>query len=584
MNKFTPALLLATSILVACGGSSGSNTTTTVPTPEPTTNPTTPTTPAASYPLFSVHGNQAHMNGDINSDIVDQLNAMLAANPNVDTIVMVDVPGSTDDEANLQAAAIVREKQFTTIVPERGMIASGGTDFFLAGAQRVVGDGALIGVHSWADGDGNNGSDLPTSHESHQLYLNYYTSIGIDNDFYWYTLNAAPAEGIHWMTQDEMAKYNIATRAMNANEQAGVITVPADFDQSIKDLFDRYTWVKTPNGKVVNIFAQTEVSNAQLLRAKHTLQFYLTDVGSQSKTAMANSMSDKNASLFIFKDQNASEQAFNSALGNTTFAQSGQDLYATEIYVEGDSRYLNPQPDGRDAAMEEVLHLTQAYGIAPVLTDLQTQIANQAEVALTGNIWNPEAEQLAEWRAEGNAETGSSVSHEYFAAIVEAYFGMWQNFSSGMDGYTGNSRALQLERDPAGQALVTGFLSPMITTMMYIDPGFAAGETFSLSFDAAKPYTSKSQYLQSARLTGSNNSHLSGNASDNTLMGNAGDNRIDGKEGSDTYRVNGLKSEFNLMETADGWLLEDTVPQRNGSDTLINIEKIAFSDTTHSLG
>lgn len=584
MNKttLTLTLLIFTSILVACGGSTSSSTNTGTTT-EPTTTPTTGTGQSTNYALFSVHGNQAHMSGDINSDIVDQLNAMLADNPQVDTIVMVDVPGSLDDEANLKAALIVREKQLTTMIPERGSVASGGTDFFLAGSVRIVGDGALIGVHSWADGEGNQGADLPNTDASHQLYLDYYASIGIDSDFYWYTLNAAPADNIHWMTQDEVLRYNVATRAMTDNEQANVIAVPEQFDQAIKDLFDRYTWLKAPNGKVVNIFAQTEVSTAQLLRARNTLSFYLTDTASQSKTAIFNSMGEKSASLFIFKNQAASEQAFNSSLGSTSFAQSGQDLYATEIFVEGDSRYLASTPDGRDATMEEVLHLTQAYGIAPALTQLQTDIAAQAEVALTANTWNPEAEQLAEWRAEGNAATGSSVSHEYFAAIVEAYFGMWQNFDSGMDGYTGNSRTLQLQQDPAGQALVTGFLPLMITTMMNIDATFGEGQTFSMTYDASKSYTSKSQYLLSARLTGSHNANISGNASDNLLMGNRGNNQIDGKEGRDTYRVNGLKSEFNLIESEQGLLLEDTISNRNGSDILNNIEQIAFSDITHPI-
>jgi hypothetical protein len=66
-------------------------------------------------------------------------------------------------------------------------------------------------------------------------------------------------------------------------------------------------------------------------------------------------------------------------------------------------------------------------------------------------------------------------------------------------------------------------------------------------------------------------------------MGNARNNRVDGKEGQDIYVVNGLKGEFNLVETAEGWTLEDTVNDRNGLDTLINIEQIAFSDAVHPL-
>lgn len=34
---------------------------------------------------------------------------------------------------------------------DNGVIASGGTDFFLAGTTRRIGDDTKIGVHSWSD-------------------------------------------------------------------------------------------------------------------------------------------------------------------------------------------------------------------------------------------------------------------------------------------------------------------------------------------------------------------------------------------------------------------------------------------------
>ena len=33
----------------------------------------------------------------------------------------------------------------------------------------------------------------------------------IPEDFYWFTLEAAPAEGMHWMTEAEMARYRVHT-------------------------------------------------------------------------------------------------------------------------------------------------------------------------------------------------------------------------------------------------------------------------------------------------------------------------------------------------------------------------------------
>jgi len=44
-------------------------------------------------------------------------------------------------------------------------------------------------------------------------YIEYYISVGFTqkeaNDFYYFTLNAAPAEGIHWMTDEEIIQYKV---------------------------------------------------------------------------------------------------------------------------------------------------------------------------------------------------------------------------------------------------------------------------------------------------------------------------------------------------------------------------------------
>lgn len=92
-----------------------------------------------------------------------------------------------------------------------GMIASGGVDFFLAGVGRTVDTGGKLAVHSWA-GDGVTGDQVPRDDPQHSLYLDYYAEMGIPAEFYWFTLQAAPAEDIYYMTADEMAEYQMTTR------------------------------------------------------------------------------------------------------------------------------------------------------------------------------------------------------------------------------------------------------------------------------------------------------------------------------------------------------------------------------------
>ncbi|MFT5530530.1 MAG: hypothetical protein ACI91O_000543 [Candidatus Poriferisodalaceae bacterium] len=93
----------------------------------------------------------------IDSSTPDAVRALLEDHPQVTTIVLGFVPGSADDEANLEAALLIRDAGLATHVPADGQVASGGADF------------------------------------------------------YWFTLEAAPAESIHWMTSIELDRYGIAT-------------------------------------------------------------------------------------------------------------------------------------------------------------------------------------------------------------------------------------------------------------------------------------------------------------------------------------------------------------------------------------
>lgn len=138
------------------------------------------------------------------------LTNVLERNPAIKTIVMVEVPGSVDDEVNLKASQEIRKRNIATYIPEGGWVASGGTDMFLAGTIRTAHKTAKLGVHSWGD-DRGVATDYPKDHDSHQKYLSYYQQMMIPEAFYWYTLHAAPAEDIHWMTAEEIKRYNVFT-------------------------------------------------------------------------------------------------------------------------------------------------------------------------------------------------------------------------------------------------------------------------------------------------------------------------------------------------------------------------------------
>lgn len=159
---------------------------------------------------FQVTGNQANMAGVINADTPAKVLRLIFEHPKVRTIVMRNVPGSIDDEANLRAARYIRKFGFATSIRSNGSIASGGTDFFLAGEKRMAEPGAKLGIHSWG-GPGYQGKDVPRDDPQHQLYLKFYEEMDIPAEFYWRTLEAAPANDIHWMTPEEIELYKMTT-------------------------------------------------------------------------------------------------------------------------------------------------------------------------------------------------------------------------------------------------------------------------------------------------------------------------------------------------------------------------------------
>jgi len=171
---------------------------------------------SSDYGIFSSQdANTAFMNGVIGSNTPAHWDNFIAAFPNTNKIIMRDCPGSEDDEANLQAARKIHNNNLTIHLPADAEIASGAVDLFLAGTTRTREAGSKIGVHSWSDGN-NDATAFPVGHENHQPYIDYYKEMGFSQEdaeaFYYFTINAATASDIHWMTDAEIEQYNLLTQ------------------------------------------------------------------------------------------------------------------------------------------------------------------------------------------------------------------------------------------------------------------------------------------------------------------------------------------------------------------------------------
>ncbi|WP_420548530.1 hypothetical protein [Curvivirga sp.] len=165
---------------------------------------------------FTPNGDTLIVEGVIDDRAIESFIVAINENPNVKSLTLKYVPGSADDDYNLILSRVVRSMGLGTIIPKGGLVASGGTDLFLAGVWRKVSTNACIGVHSWdyeEDGHIIQATDFPKHDLVHQMYLRYFRDMGIPPAFYWYTLDAAPAADMHWMHKSELKKFNMVTEA-----------------------------------------------------------------------------------------------------------------------------------------------------------------------------------------------------------------------------------------------------------------------------------------------------------------------------------------------------------------------------------
>lgn len=77
---------------------------------------------------------------------------------------------------------------------------------------------------------------------------------------------------------------------------------------------------------------------------------------------------------------------------------------------------------------------------------------------------------------------------------------------------------------------------------------------------------------------GSGDDRISGGLGSDVLIGGQGDDRIDGNEGVDAAQFAGRFSDYRFTKIEGGVLVSDTVSGRDGTDFLLSVEKLTFSD------
>lgn len=162
----------------------------------------------ANYGPFQVISpSRAAMIGSTGPMSPHQFLAMLRDYPLIDTLELVDAPGTHDDLANLQVGRMIRERGIATHVPQNGSVRSGAVELFLAGTERTMDDGARFAVHSWLDHLGRQPQDFAPDAPENRLYLDYYQDMGMSApqaDAFYAMTNSVPHADAKWLNAEEM--------------------------------------------------------------------------------------------------------------------------------------------------------------------------------------------------------------------------------------------------------------------------------------------------------------------------------------------------------------------------------------------
>jgi hypothetical protein len=158
---------------------------------------------------FTVENNRAYGYGFTDGRSIGVVRKLVRDNPQVDTLVLANMPGTRDVVSNDRLGREIRKAGLKTHLEADSFIASGAVSLFLAGVERSMDCGARIGVHAW----GSVGFDAQGALTDNMrgFKRDYLSDMGINPDFYDYTKNAARADDLHIMVPDEVRDWDLLT-------------------------------------------------------------------------------------------------------------------------------------------------------------------------------------------------------------------------------------------------------------------------------------------------------------------------------------------------------------------------------------
>ncbi|KEJ90339.1 hypothetical protein DSW25_08340 [Sulfitobacter donghicola DSW-25 = KCTC 12864 = JCM 14565] len=169
---------------------------------------------------FVVVNERLLLHGVVGRRALAEFVAVLAENPQIQTIALQDIPDTRDDDVVMAMGQEIRQRGLNTELQSDSDIAAGGVSLFIAGKERRMVSGAGIHLSSWKD-KGVVGSTLPRESDAHEKRRQYVEQMLGSDAFYWFALQAAPEGGIHKMNAQEIVQYGLLTEPVKVWNEEG---------------------------------------------------------------------------------------------------------------------------------------------------------------------------------------------------------------------------------------------------------------------------------------------------------------------------------------------------------------------------
>ncbi|HJV80714.1 DUF4214 domain-containing protein [Noviherbaspirillum sp.] len=247
---------------------------------------------------------------------------------------------------------------------------------------------------------------------------------------------------------------------------------------------------------------------------------------------------------------------------------------------------LTPQ-DGQYAALTLIHELGHALGLKHTFSHLS------ADGSVGEGPYLPAAEESTQWSVMSYSDRPQDYHLRYspfdIAALQYLYGPSTAVATNNV--YTLQTGSTNMIWDGGGSDTIDGSaISQAIT--LYLEPGYWGyiGEKSSLISSAGQITVNFGSVIEDAK-GGSGNDSITGNAVANHLWGGNGNDSmtgaggndiLDGGAGSDTAIYNGVRANFTVARTTTGFTAVDRVGGE-GSDSLLNVETIQFTNTSLSL-